>query len=330
MEVIPFVCPLCKGPIELLSSGYRCRPCGREYPIVCGIPDFRILPDRYISIDDDRRKGERLFAETGRRSFAEMLDYYYSITPEVPPELARKFTAHALAEATIADQVLDQMGASLTPRSLLDVGCSTGGMVVAAARRFPNAAGAAVVGLDVAFRWLVVGTARLREAGVEAPLVCGNAEHIPFPAGSFSAITCTDVVEHLIDPAPAFAECRRVAAPGGVVYVSTNNRYTLTPEPHTNVWGVGWMPRAMQADYVRIVSGRTYRNIALRSARELARWAQAAGFAGCRVRPAPIAGASLGVRFARVRAIYDRARRLPGASELLRWIGPRLELLCRR
>jgi ubiquinone/menaquinone biosynthesis C-methylase UbiE/uncharacterized protein YbaR (Trm112 family) len=330
MEVIPFVCPLCKGPVEFTSNAYHCSPCGREYPIICGIPDFRILPDRYISLEDDRRKGEWLFAEAGRRSFAEMLDFYYSITPEVPRQLARKFTAHALAETAIADQVLDEIGAWPAPGSLLDVGCSTGGLVVAAARRLAQVGQTAVIGLDVAFRWLVVGTARLREAGVQAPLVCGNAEYLPFPPDSFAAVTCTDVVEHLIDPAPAFRECRRVAAPGGVIYVSTNNRYALTPEPHTNVWGVGLVPRAMQTDYVRFVSGREYRNITLRTARELDRWAQAAGFVDCRARPAPIVGASLGSGLSGLVALYNRVRRLPPASGLLRWIGPRLELTCRK
>lgn len=330
MEVIPFVCPLCKGPVELLSSAYHCSPCGREYPIICGIPDFRILPDRYISLEDDRRKGELLFAETERRSFAEMLDFYYSITPEVPRRLARKFTAHALAETAIADQVLDEIGTWPAPGSLLDAGCSTGGLIVAAARRLSQVGQAAVIGLDVAFRWLVVGTARLREAGVHTPLVCGNAEYLPFPPDSFAAVTCTDVVEHLVDPAPAFSECRRVAAPGGVIYVSTNNRYSLTPEPHTNVWGVGFAPRSMQTDYVRFVSGREYRNITLRSACELDRWARATGLVGCRSRPAPIVGASLGSGFGRVAAFYNQIRRMPLASGLLRSIGPRLELTCRK
>ena len=328
MEVIPFACPLCKGAVEFTSNAYHCSSCGREYPIICGIPDFRVLPDRYISLEDDRRKGERLFAEVTRRSFADMLDYYYSITPEVPRELARKFTAHALAEIAIGDRVLGEMGA--WPAPLIDVGCSTGGLLVAAARRLPPAAETAVIGVDVAFRWLVVGTVRLREAGVQTPLVCGNAEYLPFPPNSFSAVACTDVVEHLIDPAPAFVECRRVAERGGLIYVSTNNRYSLAPEPHTNVWGVGFVPRASQADYVRFVSGREYRNIILRSAGEIDRWAQAAGFLNCRARPAPVVGASLGSGLSGLVALYNRVRRLPLVPDLLRVIGPRLELTCRK
>lgn len=322
MEVIPFACPACKGPVVSAADAYYCDPCGARYPVLGGIPDFRVLPDRYLSIQDDRRKGARLLEEAPRRSFAEMLDYYYSITPEVPADLARKFLAHALAEVEIAQMTLAEIEEALPSGALLDVGCSTGGMVVAAARRFP-----AVAGVDAAFRWLAVGTARLREGAVEAPLVCANAEFLPFPAEAFSAVTATDLVEHVVDPAPVFAECRRVTSPGGVAYFSTNNRYALAPEPHVNLWGVGWLPRGLQQDYVRFAAGRSYRNITLRSTREIAAWARAAGFRGCHPAPAPVIAPG---RLERLQVLYNQARRLPGLSRLLCWFGPRLQILCRK
>lgn len=318
MEVT-LVCPLCKGPLRTALDAYSCDPCRKEYPVLYGIPDFRILPDRYLSIEEDRRKGVRLFEAASNRSFAEMLDYYYSITPEVSPALARKFAAHALREAKIAEAALAGIS---TGGRLLDVGCSTGGLVAAAARRF-----SAVMGVDVAFRWLVVGAVRVREAGIQAPLVCANAEFLPFPPDAFAAVTATDLLEHVVAPAPVIAECRRVAEPGGVCYFSTNNRYSFAPEPHVNVWGVGWLPRHLQARYVRLASGRVYRNISLRSAAELEAAARAAGFTGCRAAPAPLAAPG---RLERLQSIYNRVRRMPVVSRLLRWCGPRLELLCRK
>ena len=180
-----------------------------------------------------------------------------------------------------------------------------------------------MVGVDAAFRWLVVGRARLREAGVDAALYCANAEYLPFTAGSFGAVTANDLVEHVEDPPAVFRECRRVLRPGGPCYVSANNRYSLLPEPHTGVWGAGWMPRPLQVGYVELISGRSYRNICLRSGPELERAARLAGFAGRRVEAAP--PASPPESWPRGQALY---RRLRGWAPM-RWIGPRVQLLCR-
>ena len=316
MEKPVLACPRCKGPLRSGPDTYACDPCGRRYPVRCGIPDFRILPDRYLSIEDDRAKGERL--EQGAvagRDFAGMLDLYWSMTPEVSPELARKFRAHQLAEERIAGTMLGELGEWSGP--LLDVGCATGGLVAAAARS------AGAVGVDVAFRWLVVGKVRLREAGVTATLVCANAEYLPFPDDAFGAVTANDLLEHVVDPAPVLSECRRVLRPGGPGYFSTNNRYSILPEPHVGVWGAGWLPRSLQARYVELISGRPYRNICLRSGPELKRGARAAGLA-CRLEAAPLSSAP--EYRPRAQALYGRVRGLG----VMRWVGPRLQLLCRK
>ncbi len=317
----PFVCPLCSGPLERDDSAYACRKCSRTFPILSGIPDFRVEPDRYISIEDDRRKGLRLQEEAGHRGFAAMLDLYYSITPEIPAALIPKFKAHDLAAAEIAESSLAEIGEHGSGM-LLDLGCRSAGLLAAAARRFP-----AAVGIDVAFRWLMMAQARLRETGVSATLVCANAEHLPFGGDTFAVVTAVDLAEHVVDPARVLAECRRVTTPGGACYVATNNRYSMLPEPHVNVWGVGWLPRSLQASYVRLVSGRDYRNISLISGGELLACARRAGFADCTLAPAPLVAPG---RSQRALAAYNRWRRRAGLAWILRRFGPRLQLLCRK
>jgi ubiquinone/menaquinone biosynthesis C-methylase UbiE len=51
----------------------------------------------------------------------------------------------------------------------------------------------------------------------------GDARSLPFPDNHFSLITANMVVEHLEDPGRAFAEIRRVLAPGGIFLFHTPN-----------------------------------------------------------------------------------------------------------
>ncbi len=58
-------------------------------------------------------------------------------------------------------------------------------------------------------------------AGVTADVRVMDAEHLEFPAATFSAVLCAFGVFFLPDPERAIAEIRRVLVPGGVVGVST-------------------------------------------------------------------------------------------------------------
>jgi ubiquinone/menaquinone biosynthesis C-methylase UbiE len=91
---------------------------------------------------------------------------------------------------------------------VLDVGCGTGGDVSAAA-----ALGAEAVGVDASR--VMIETARVREPG--ARFEVADATALPFAAGSFDAVRCERLLQHLPDPATAIAEMVRVTAPGGVV-----------------------------------------------------------------------------------------------------------------
>ena len=216
------MCPRCKGPLVSSESRHSCVACARDYPIVCGIPDFRLEPDPYIGIEEDRNKGERLFAESHGRSFEKLLRFYYAETPDDPEDLAARWIAHALAEVAIARGLLQgepSIVGTSADTALLDVGCSTGALLIAAGDMFHT-----LVGVDVAFRWLVVGRLRLKEAGVSATLVCANAEHLPFRDGTFQIITCTDTLEHVSDVRATCREATRVAAEAALLLFTANNR----------------------------------------------------------------------------------------------------------
>lgn len=76
-----------------------------------------------------------------------------------------------------------------------------------------------VVGLDPSPPMVRKGSARAREAGLEDRtfFVGGRAESLPFPDGTFDAVTFTYLLRYVADPAATIAELARVLRPGGVM-----------------------------------------------------------------------------------------------------------------
>lgn len=298
--------------------------CAHRYPVVLGIADFRLRPDPWIGLEDDRAKGRRLETETFGSDLATMVRAYWAMTPNTPRELAEQFTAFVLEGERRAAEWLDAPGDEPAPGhgAWLEIGCGTGDLVAVAARR-----GIEIVGVDIAFRWLVVARRRLREAGVTATLVCADGEHLPFADGAFACVVSLGTVEHCLDAGQLMAEGRRVARSGGSVRVRTTNRYTPLAEPHVHVWGVGFVPRRWADAYVRWRSGQRYLHHKPLSRRELHRGLRRAGLARVRVDAAPLLAADR-ARLARLSwagDAYEVARRLPVVNRGLSWIAPLLE-----
>jgi SAM-dependent methyltransferase len=77
-----------------------------------------------------------------------------------------------------------------------------------------------------------------RYVGVDAPASRAShpdswalAESLPFAAGRFDLVLCTQVLEHLPDPAAATEEMARVLRPGGVLVLTAPQTWCLHEEP---------------------------------------------------------------------------------------------------
>lgn len=281
------------------------------------MPDFRIEGDRFLTIEQDRAKGIRVL-EQGFDDFERTLDAYWAATAETDAALARAYKRRQLCEQAIGESAYAELlrccGVSSGP--LLDVGCGLGGLVSRAS------AERTAVGVDSAFRWLLV--AQLRAQGIGAIFVCANPEALPFSGGSFETVHCSDLVEHLADPGPALRECRRTLVQTGMALIASNNRYSLGPEPHSRLSGVGWLPRVFQQGYVRWRTGRDYSRVRLLSAGDLRREVSAAGFRPGRVEPAPVHSAHLGGFERRLADGYERIRLWFPAA-----LAPRIQITAR-
>jgi 2-polyprenyl-6-hydroxyphenyl methylase/3-demethylubiquinone-9 3-methyltransferase len=108
----------------------------------------------------------------------------------------------------------------LSGKNVLDVGCGGGLLAEGMARR-----GAHVTGIDLSDKPLGVARLHLLESGLKVDYrkisAEALAEQLP---GSFDAITCLEMLEHVPDPASVVRACAKLARPGGQVFFSTINR----------------------------------------------------------------------------------------------------------
>ncbi len=110
---------------------------------------------------------------------------------------------------------------SLAQQKILEVGCGGGLICEELAQR-----GAQMVGIDPSLGALDTARTHAQEQGLGQNIHYqqGNAESLPYEDGSFSAIVCFDVLEHVSDLEATIKEIARVLAPGGVFVFDTINR----------------------------------------------------------------------------------------------------------
>jgi ubiquinone/menaquinone biosynthesis C-methylase UbiE len=117
----------------------------------------------------------------------------------------------ARASAPFVEVLLDVAGVSAGMR-VLDIGCGTGVVTAAVARR-----GAHPVGVDFSAAML----AKARKAHPRLQFDDGGAETLPYAAGSFDAVVANFGVHHVPGPGKAIGEAGRVLRPGGRIAFTT-------------------------------------------------------------------------------------------------------------
>ena len=329
LAAVPLVCPLCGGELAASEAAFRCNQCERDYPVVGGIPDFRVFPDPYLGFEEDAARTERIRAALPDSNLEQLLEHYWSLSDITPPLLRRKFIRSALIGEPKARRhvgLLKDAGlVSGSAQSVLEIGAGTGAFLGAASRSFDRA-----VGIDIAMRWLHVSRRRFMDEGLETPpLVCCCAEHLPFPDDTFELAVSFATLEFVRDPGRVLGESARVLTPRGAMLLSTVNRYSLAREPHVYLWGVGFLPRRWQSRYVRWRRDVDFEKIRLLSLWELDRMASR-HFAARRFEPADIPDEAFGALSRSERRLvtaYRMMKRMPLLRRFLSWFGPEWEVL---
>jgi 2-polyprenyl-6-hydroxyphenyl methylase / 3-demethylubiquinone-9 3-methyltransferase len=113
-----------------------------------------------------------------------------------------------------------ESAASLRDQRVLDVGCGGGILAEAMAR-----AGAKVLGIDLSRAVLDVAELHALEAKVNVDYKAVAAEQLALDRpGTFDAVTCMEMLEHVPNPAATVSALATLVKPGGHVIVSTLNR----------------------------------------------------------------------------------------------------------
>ncbi|MBI2833644.1 MAG: methyltransferase domain-containing protein [Acidobacteria bacterium] len=329
---LDLLCPFCRALLVEPSATDRrlaCPRCGRSFPIILGIPDLRIRSDPFIDLEGDRAKGIELEEKTRGLRFLDSVDLYYRLATKVPASQAALFRRGLVAAAARAAESVREWERR-TERALdgpvLDIGCGTAPLAVAASR-----CGVSVVGVDIAFRWLVMARKRMEEAGVEVPLVCACAEALPFQDGAFQSVAAESVIEQVFDQTVALTEMARVLRAGGRLFLSTPNRFSLGPDPHVGIWGGGYLPERLIDRYVQRRGGNPpHRRLV--SARGLRHLLEESGFTDAHIYPPSLAAQAtqIGGALKLLAQTYSMLRRTSGGRSLLVAIGPLLHSAARK
>ena len=141
---------------------------------------------------------------------------------------------------------LDQVVDLASHRNAVVIGCGPKPHTV----RFLAERGFNAIGIEPVASFAALG----REyVGDKAAIVEGTAERVPVPDSSQHIIFCESVLEHVDSPRKSLEEMYRILVPGGLVYISTTNRYHISltgKNGEFNVPFFNWFPPAVKESFV--------------------------------------------------------------------------------
>jgi len=137
---------------------------------------------------------------------------------------------------------------------LLDVGCAAGFFLVEAQRCYD------VQGVEVS-----EFSSRFARERFGLGVHTGTLQAAALPAESFDLITLWDVIEHVPDPGPVLAECRRLLKPDGRIVLTTGDFGSAYAQRRASQWHLLAPPW-----HLYYFSRHTLRRLAERAGRQVA------------------------------------------------------------
>lgn len=268
-------CPISKSRLHWQDSATLvAEEGGRTYSLKHGIIDFRLFDPPYKTREEEARLVERLAAAAATgKDLVGLIRYYEAelsgglSESGIQHQIEHRLALHQRAPERLRTMVAQAGIDGLSRESVvLDLGCGSG----EALSTLLGLGAARVIGIDISLIELFFARQFLAEQGIEALLVAGCAEALPFADAAFSFIYSPDVIEHVTDQKTYLEEAYRTLAPGGRLLLNSPNRYSLVcPEPHVGIWGLGFLPRRLMDPCCQLLGKGSYVGKRLISLREL-------------------------------------------------------------
>ena len=158
-----------------------------------------------MTLDRDRVAGFKSMANRG------IANRTLGVT-QLPDAMAKLTTRDRLAPVQFGIPGL-RIGPDDT---VVDVGCGSGSIC-----RYAGSFGATVIGIDSEPSLIEQAEDAMREVSAKSWRgIVSDCDPIPLPDGIASHVFCTEVLEHVDDPARFIAELARIGRPGALFYVS--------------------------------------------------------------------------------------------------------------
>lgn len=137
---------------------------------------------------------------------------------------AATYADHAVLQREVQDRLLERLDwIRMEPGRVIDLGCGIGDALDLLARRYRRAR---VAGLDFAPE--MAARARRRGRWLRRPqVICGDIEALPLAEASFDLAVSSAALQWCASLDRAFAEVRRILAPGGLWMFATFGPDTL-------------------------------------------------------------------------------------------------------
>ena len=103
------------------------------------------------------------------------------------------------------------------PLNILDVACGTGDFTIEIAQKAP--AGSKVTGIDLSEGMMKIGREKIKAAGVDAQMVHGDCEELPYADNTFHRISVGFGVRNFEHLEIGLQQMHRVITPGGKLVV---------------------------------------------------------------------------------------------------------------